>query len=276
MPGRYESSTTAEEKATTMPEHLTAWPRPYYEQPGGRPFLFYVIFGEFDPEQDVESQRYRTLGVHPGLELGLYNREEYADILSGFQTGYLWDEVVAQDPALARRVAGSGQCLILRGELEDRGDLDYLRDSVGLLTFFLDHGGVCVYDPQMFQWWEPGAWRRQMFEPGGPLPSQHVVILSSDEDESGVPAEPLTWFHTRGLRKFGRPDLSVHDVPPRYHEAVIDLFGRFIEFQALGGIIVEDMEIRMRSLPAGMICHLGGDLDDPDFNNVHAEITPPR
>jgi hypothetical protein len=264
------------EEGMEMSGSLESWPRPHYERPGRRPFLFYVIFGGFDAIPEIDSQEYRTLGVHPGLELGHYNRQDHAEVLSGFRSGYLWDELAAQDQALARRIAESDQCLILRGELEDRGDLNYLRDSVGLLTFFLDHGGICVYDPQMFRWWEPGAWRRQVFQPAGPVPRQHVVILTSDEDESGAPGEPRTWFHTRGMRKFGRPDLSAHDVPPQYHEAVIDLFERFIEFQALGGFIAEGQAIRMRSLPPGMTCHHRGDLDDPDFNNVHVEITPPR
>lgn len=250
-PGCAGSSTTAEETATTMPERLTEWPRPYYERPGGQPFLFYAVFGEFDVGYEVGSE-YRTLGVHPSLRLDLYNRQDHTDFLSRFRAGYLWDELAAQEPALARRIAEADQCLILRGELGDRGDLNYLRDSVGLLTFFLDHGGVCVYDPQMFRWWEPGAWRRQVFQPAGPVPRQHAVVLTSDEDESGASGEPRTWFHTRGMRKFGRPDLSVHDVPPQYHEAVIDLFERFIEFQAFGGIIAEGQEISMRSLPPGM------------------------
>jgi hypothetical protein len=75
------------------------------------------------------------------------------------------------------------------------------------------------------------------------------------------------------LRKFGRPDLSVHNVPPSLQEGVIDLCNRFIEFQAFGGVIEEGQGIRMRGLPEGMTCHHGGDLDDPDFNNVHVEIT---
>jgi hypothetical protein len=77
------------------------------------------------------------------------------------------------------------------------------------------------------------------------------------------------------MRKFGRPDLSSHNVPTRYREAVIDLIERFIEFQALGGVIAEGQEISMKRLPSGMTCRHGGDLDDPDFNNVHVEITPP-
>jgi hypothetical protein len=153
--------------------------------------------------------------------------------------------------------------------LADQGDLNYLRDTVGLLTFLLDHGGIGIYDPHMFHWWEPGEWEDGIFRPGRAVPRHHVITLISEELEDAS----LEWFHTRGMRKFGRPDLSVPRVPPQHREAVIDLFRRFIEFQAFGGIIAEGQEIRMRTLPKGMTCHHAGDLDDPDFNNVHVEIT---
>jgi hypothetical protein len=153
-----------------MPEHLTAWPRPYYREPGGQPFLFYVVFGGFDADCEIGSREYRTIGVHASLDLGLYKRQEYPDVLSGFQVGYLWDELVTRDSALARRVAESDQCLILRGELEDQSDLDYFRDSVGLLTFFLDHGGARAYDPQMFRWSYPRDMMPPTRRPGNDRP----------------------------------------------------------------------------------------------------------
>jgi hypothetical protein len=258
-----------------MPEEPAPWPRPRYETPGGKPFVFYVVYGEFHSFPRLDPDNYRTLGVHPGLELSRYVREEHSEYLQGFEVGYLWDKLVAQDAALARRVSESSECLILRGELDDRSDLDYLRDSVGLLAYLLDHGGVCVHDPQMFRWWEPEEWRRQLFEPSGPVPRRHVVVLTSTEETSETESDAGTWFHTRGLRKFGRPDLSVRHVPSHHHEAVLDLIERFVEFQAYGGVIAEGQEIRMNGLPSGMTCHHAGDMDDPDFNNVHVEITPP-
>jgi hypothetical protein len=100
-----------------------------------------------------------------------------------------------------------------------------------------------------------------------------VVILTSPED--GGPAG-TTWFHTRGLRKFGRPDLSVRRVGPRYHAAVTDLCERFIELQALGGVIADGQKVRMKSLPSGGVCRPGGGPDDPDFNNVHVEVRWPE
>jgi hypothetical protein len=204
------------------------------------------------------------------MDLSHYGVERNRDVLVGFQEGYLWDELRTQNPPLADRIAETKECLILRGEVEDGETLNYLRDCVGLLTFLLDNGGVTIYDPLMFRWWEPEDWRTHIFVPNGAVPRQHVVLLTSQESD---PA--LTWFHTRGMRKFGRADLSIRNVPAEYNDAVIDLCNRFIELEAFGGIIDEGQEIRMQSLPDGMTCHHRGDLDDPDFNNVHVEIQWP-
>src|SRR5262249_54553627 len=214
---------------------------------------------------------YRSNGLVPGLQLSHYGRGQHPDVLDRFRQGYLWDELSRHQPGLAEAVQEAGECLLLRGELEDQSDRNYLRDTVGLLTFLLDQGGIMVFDPWMFHWWEPEEWKDRIFRAGGAVPRRHVVILTSGEPE----APSLTWFHTRGMRKFGRPDLSVNGVPEEYREAVIDLFERFIEFQALGGVIEEGQEIRMKTLPGGMTCHHAGDVDDPDFNNVHVEIRPP-
>lgn len=252
-------------------EQLADWPRKFYQRAGGRPFLFYVVFGAFPPMPSLSRQEYRSCGVFPGLQLSHYAPGRHPDVLDGFRQGYLWDELERHDPGLAGAVGVADECMMLRGELEDQPDLNYLRDAVGLVTFLLDHGGVAVYDPQMFHWWGPEEWRDRIFRPGGAVPRHHAVILTSEEPEDAS----LTWIHTRGMRKFGRPDLSVHRVPQERREGVIDLCNRFIEFQAFGGVIDEGQEIRTNSLPGGMTCHHAGDQDDADFNNAHVEITPP-
>jgi hypothetical protein len=248
-------------------QRLPVWSRPYFARPGGRPFLFYVVYGKFENQPSLSASLYRSAGLPDGLDLYHYDVEKNPAVLAGFLEGYLWDELRSRNPALASRISESTECLILRGESEDGDTLNYLRDCVGLLTYFLDHGGIAIYDPLMFQWWEPEDWRKRIFDPAGPVPRHHAVILTSDEPDAG-----LTWFHTRGMRKFGRPDLSIHNVPAQYREAVIDLCNRFIELQALGGIIDEGQAVRMKSIPPGMVCHHRGDLDDPEFNNVHVEI----
>lgn len=146
------------------------------------------------------------------------------------------------------------------------------RNTIGLVTYLLDSGGVAVFDPQMFTWWSADEWREHVFAPGRPLPRTHVKILFSEDNEG-------EWFHTRGMRKFGRPDLSIHGVPAKYRDAIIDLCNRFIEFQSFGGIIGEDEEIRIASLPAGMTCKHRGSLDcrfsrsiEPDFHGAQSRL----
>lgn len=229
--------------------------------------LFYVVYGTFGTQSSFSSSEYRSNGIHAGFELMRYGPDQHPEVLRQFQDGYIWDELLTNNHSFANRIARCPECLILRGEIADCKNLNYLRDCVGVLTLLLDNGGITVYDPLIFKWWEADEWQKRIFEPASAVPRHHVVILTSEESDSA-----LTWFHTRGMRKFGRPDLSVHNVPASQRDATIDLCERFIELQALGGVIDEGQEIRMKSLPAGMTCHHAGDLDDPDFNNVHVEI----
>jgi hypothetical protein len=251
-----------------MTAKLEDWQRKYYTPGGGDPFLFYVAFGNIDTNEVLSASRYRCAGVPVGIELTSYRRAEHREVFDTFVEGYLWAGLKANNPALAMEVERSQACVVLRGSIPDAETLNYLRDTVGLLTFFLDHGARAIYDPQMFQWWEPSLWRQRIFQPAAAVPRHHVVILVSAETDRDT-----SWVHTRGMRKFGRPDISIRRVGRTYHEAIVDLCKRFIEYQAFGGLIEEGQTIQMESLPPGGIVRHAGDIDDPEFNNVHVEIS---
>jgi hypothetical protein len=248
---------------------LEEWPRPCFEAGGGEPFLFYAIFGATTAGLQLSRSRYRCEGIPPGVEVHAYDQPSRSGMPDDFRSGHLWEELQHERPGLAAQIAAQDRCIVVRGALADAPTLNYLRDAIGLVTCLLDNGGVAVYDPLRFKWWSGPEWKQAVFEPAAPSPREHVVILASAEPDG------TTWFHTRGLRKFGRPDLSIHDVPAPFGDAVIELFNRFIELQAFGGVIREGQPIRMSSLPAGMVCTHGGSEDDPDFNNVHVEVRWP-
>jgi len=248
---------------------LKDWTRPYYQPNGGDPFLFFVVYGAIDLESPLSRSAYRSEGIPEGMEIMHYGAAQ-ADVVSGFREGYLWNRLIESDSELARQIAEADECVVLRGMPADATSLNFLRDVIGLLTHMLDHGGLCVYDPQMLHWWKRETWRDRIFLPDAPVPRHHAVILDSPEKIDG-----LAWFHTRGMRKFGRPDLSIHGVPEFRRAAVIDLCNRFIELQAFGAIVPENQMVQIPALPEGMTCHHAGDVDDPDFNNVHLEIRWP-
>jgi hypothetical protein len=249
---------------------LKSWERKYYSEGGSRPFIFFGVFGDLPTSPSVSRSKYRCSGVPEGITIHKYHDALHPEVRDGFLEGYVWDQLVGADPELAERTANAPECLVMRGEPKESRTLDFLRDVVGFITCLLDEGGLCVYEPQRLKWWSREEWRQKIFAADGPVPREHVVILVTGEDHPG-----RFWFHTRGLRQFGRPDLSIHHVCNKYKEAVIDLFNRLIEFQAFGGVIEEGREITMGTIPPGLRCYQRGQVDDPDFNNIHVEIVWP-
>jgi hypothetical protein len=253
------------------PTGLPSWERPHFAPCDGEAFLIFVAFGDIDTSQPLSSSKYRCSGIADDFQVTGYDRVTYPQVFENFLSGFLWERLQEEDPDLARQVEKSGSCIVVRLTRPNSATLDYLRDTVGVLTWMLDHGGLAIYDPEAFRWWSPPAWREEIFDPAGPVPRNHVVILLSEEE-----ADPeLVWIHTRGLRKFGRPDVSVHNVPERHQDGVIEMINRFIEYQGFGGVIPEGEAIRMAAVPAGGVARHGGDVEDPDFNNVHVEIVWP-
>jgi len=251
-----------------MTEQPTDWLRPRYCSGGGDPFLFYVVYGPVPTDFTISKSEYRFAGIPDGIELMAYGPNSHPEVPSSFREGYLWEDLRQDNVQLSETVESQNECLIIRGSVADPADLNYFRNVVGLIQWLIDSGGVAVYDPQSFKWWNVGDWHDNAFDSSSGSPREHVTILTSELEDG-------EWFHTRGLRKFGRPDLSIHRVPPESRDSVVDLLNRFIEFQAFGGIIGEGEAIRIGSLADGMTCNHRGDLDDPDFNNLHVEITWP-
>jgi hypothetical protein len=233
--------------------------------------VWYQVYGHFSDTIEISRGQYRCNGVPAGIEVGNHARMDRDETW----TSFLKEPLVAMSlhgelPKLAEAVETAPDCTIIRGELPDSATLDYLRDVVGLVTWFLDNGAVAVLDPQTLTWYNREKWRSRMFEPNGAVPAHHATILYSDEKDGA--GGNLFWFHTRGMRKFGRPDLSVRHVPAQYRDAVINLLNQLVEAQAFGQVIAEGQSIAAPSLPPGMTCHHAGNLDDPDFNNTHIEV----
>jgi hypothetical protein len=247
------------------------WERRQYQPGGGDALVLFAVFGKFDGGLQVSRSRHRSGGPPEGVKVSQLSREKHPKAIEEFDRGD-FGQLLEKHPSLEAAVRSAPHCLLVRGTVRDPKDLAYLRDTVGVVAAALDSGGVAVLDSQRLTWWSPGDWREQIFDPDAPLPRRHVVILVSEETESLRGTE---WVHTRGLRKFGRPDLSIHRVKPEHKAAVLDLCDRFIEMQAFGARVPEGQPITMSTLPSGMTCHHGGSLEDVDFNNVHLEIRWP-
>jgi hypothetical protein len=250
-------------------KEVKSWPRPHFVPSGGNPLLFYAVFGAFDLALPLSRSKYRTSGMPDWIDMVSYDRAKHPDTFQNYQTGPIWEKLSQDTPLTANEAERAPECVIVRGEPADPTTLDYFRDAIGILAWLIDAGGAAVFDPQMLWLWSADEWKEDAFEPNEPNPDRHTAIMVSSEEDGSC------WYHTRGMRKFGRPDISVHGVVPKHADGVTLLIERFVEFQAFGGVIPEGETIRMQSLPPGGKCRHRGDLEDPDFNNVHVEIEWP-
>jgi hypothetical protein len=246
------------------------WDRPHFTPGGDDALVAFLVFGRFDQPLRLSRAKYRSEGVPNSVHVVHHARVRQPEVFESLLTGYIADSLRSDYPDLLDRVQDAPACVRVQGTIPEPRSLDYLRDVVGVVTAFTDQGGVAVLDLLALRWWPPEAWNREVFGPAAPVPRHHVSILVSEDDG------PRRWFHTRGMRKFGRPDISVRNVPHEGEAAIIDLCNRLIEQMAFGALIPEGQEIRMRSLPDGMRCRHAGSHDDPDFNNVHIDISYPH
>ena len=112
------------------------------------------------------------------------------------------------NPAAWQLALAAPQQLVIRGQIADPTSLDYLRDTIGVVAASLEGGGAAVFDPQILTVFGADEWRAQFFEDAFET-TKHAVILVSPQDDGRV------WLHTRGMRVFGRPDLSLPRRAPR-------------------------------------------------------------
>lgn len=243
-----------------------SWERIYYKPTEDNMFSFFVIFEEFGNEVNISSSKFNFDSLPENTDIAKYHNGVSPDYRDGFKSGYLWNKLSEDNPALARSVESSTSCMVIRTEIRDQETLDYLRNLVGLVTYFVDNGGLCVYEPQRFKWWHPSEWRDNVFIPKEPKPYQHTQVFVSEQDNGKL------WYHTRGLRLFARPDISVHNVTDETSANVLEMINRFIEYQALGGVIENGNSINMSGLPSSMWCEHNGGYDDDEFNNRHVEV----
>lgn len=240
------------------------WRRPLFESGGDPALVFLVVFGVDVDRFEVSPEDHRVGAVAEQLELLVAGPEA----VQAFLEPPIGDVLREEQPALVDQALRCETCLIIRGEIPDPADLVHLRTAIGIATAALDAGAVAVYNLQSFRLFSPSQWRSEVFEPDRVSAEDWVVILSSDDDPPGRPR----WLHTRGLRLFGRPDLSLLDVPADEVAVATRLLSVLID-QLVRGLMIPDGAVMDATGSVGRLTfHRRGDEDDPDFNNVHLAI----
>src|SRR5437879_2201169 len=117
-------------ESSSVVTNLKTWERARFELGGGDALVLYVVYGSFTNDSKVSGAAYRTAGVPKGVEMRRLNRTNQPVL--PFTDGDFAKVLRNDNPSLFARIEQSAECLIIRGEVADPPNLNYLRDCVGL------------------------------------------------------------------------------------------------------------------------------------------------
>ena len=242
-------------------QELFSWPRSRFVAGGGDALVWLEIYGEWNEMQTpVSVAKHNSAGLPPEL---------IAQVLPG-DNGAAWEGAMANlaresNPQAWQIALDAPQKLIIRGQIADPHSLDYLRDVIGVVAASLESGGRAVFEPQMLTVFDADEWRARFFGAGFE-PTDHAVILVTPQNDGRV------WLHTRGMRLFGRPDVSCRNVQNAELEGLQSIFNGLIRLMAAGAIVADGQPVRAANSDEILRCYTRGSLDDEEFNNRHLAL----
>lgn len=253
----------------STPIYLPAWQRPHWQRSDEEIVLQYFVYGEFGSGR-APSQDYGSPGLPKEVSLSSHRQSDLASWDGNPLHGALGKLLERDDPQACALAKAAPQVLVLHGRFPDQPDTGYLRDTFGVLAALLDVGGTAIIDPQLLSVFSAESWRRRYLVKDGAPIRNHLLILRDDEQRPG-----RHWIHTRGMRAFGRPDLSLRQVPDAALDRAGLLVERLAQLQALGARLEDGQQVEVDGIAEGLTARLGGSFDDPRFNNRYVEFSWP-
>jgi hypothetical protein len=245
------------------------WERMYFKEPYKSPFLFYVLFGTDNISKLAVSKSKHNIDEKPN-ELEIINyckseNNEHKNYIEGFCNQHIGIFLKEKNKSLYEKVNFCNNVTVIKGEFKDNHSLNYLKNTIGIIQSIIETDITAVLDLQIFEWFEPEEWSKKYFEQKSPVVHNHRKILLSDDSDT-------IWLHTRGMRKFGRPDISIKKVSPGKKELGVEVINRFIEAFAYGLVPDETRKIWIKGMKKGVYGKVSGDYENLDFNNFYFEI----
>ena len=240
--------------------------REYYEDIGYKPFLFFIIFGVAGDELQVSGEKHHVSTFPEELEIRSLNRTEHAQSIDGLIGGSIGEVLKAADRDLYDTCRSAEQCVILSGSVKDDSTLEYMKNVIGIIEAFIDQGAVGVLDLLTFTLYSPAKWTERFFEKE--INAQNHVMILFSEEEGGL------WLHTRGLAKFGRPDIGIHGVPKEKVEDYKQAIDQMIFYSGKGLFFKGKTKLHTFSGKTITVSpEFVDDFDNDDYNNAYYNVT---
>ena len=240
--------------------------RPYYVDINYHPLIYYVIFGVKDEELKISRERHFVEEVPEDITISMLTRESDDEYMEALLEGAIGSILQEDKPELYDQIMTSDTWALISGEVAQDADLSYMKNLIGIVQAFVETGAFCVLDLQTFGMYSAKEWTDAIFAPEFNACSHVKILVSEMEDKT-------FWLHTRGIRKFGRPDVGIEHVKEEDMKDAVDIMNKMIYYSSLGVFFDKSFKIRIQQ---GVSYILNptfvNDFDNPDYNNAYFSI----
>jgi len=209
------------------------WQRPFWTPGGAEAEVAMVAFSQtpLPAGFTLAGERHGapSAGVPKTLNLGTLSARDNAEWIQGFFEPELLELARADLGGSPARLGEARHAHTLSGCFPDAPHLDHLQAVWALLRALAEAGCFVFLDLVAARWLSPDEVAALAPDAPFELDREISIIL-----ESEVRAEGVQVCHTRGLRKFGRPDLLSFEPPEQDGEATAGLLHALAERLALG------------------------------------------
>ncbi len=243
--------------------------RPYYEDINYHPLMFYVIFGAKEEELVISREQHNLDEVPEGLNMHILTRKQHGEYMNNLIGGTLGDLLKEEQPELYEKIQKENIWAVVEGKIKQDDNLKYLRNTIGVVQAFLDTGAIAVLDLQIFSLYSAEDFTEKIFSKELDVYS-HVKNLISEMEDGKI------WLHTRGMCKFGRPDISIENIPKSEENTAVRVSNQMIFCSAQGMLFNKKVKLHpYKDKEKAIIINpeFVEDYENVDFNNAYCRLS---
>jgi hypothetical protein len=242
---------------------VAAWQRPAFRATGRRAMVMLLAFA--DDNASGAAPELRLAGSVPktaptdALEIRLLRYADSSGWIDGWRTGAFRNIASQQMGDLASLDAASC-CYSIRIEVDDPTDLAYLQLAWAVAASLARAGSCAVLDVYAATWRSGAA--VASLSPDRPFTVQREVSVIHETEPTAQFGYPV---HTRGMIKFGRPDLIAGVSADRIEETgrILNHLARML---AEGDMLVPGQRLRFDGRRTVLVTPYTPDATTPEVN----------
>lgn len=255
-----------------MTTPTSTWPRTGFQAGGGRNLfqLFCFSAGPLKADLPLSASRFGlpTPEAVNLVQVRELTREMDSGWFDGFRAGSLRAVAIGALGDVSALDAAT-QLTAVMIDREDSADLLHLQAAWATAQWLVARGASVVLDAQTNRFWrgaDVAEW-----------PASRPFALSIDVNVvvEAEPTSPVAHIHTRGLQKFGRPDLVVRDVPGEQWDLVAALVRALAGQLAMGVVLRAGDRVNIDGKSLSLAAYQPIAADDLHLNNDGFLLTLP-